>query len=168
MRGYILALLCPLILMSECTIDYKMMYSIADNERHRQKEVGYPYLISFNNQPDRFKLKPKHQAYMLDTRTLDCKSQQLCAEIATYLINKQKVTNMDMGAFQICYRFHSKKLAVANFFSLKESFVYAKEFAQNLVNKNGCSWQALARYHSATKNLNSKYARNLKHAYYSN
>ena len=169
MKKYLLALIVPALLNSaECSIDYKMMWSIADNEHHNKRDVGYPYLISFNKQSDRLKLKPEHRRLMLDKRTLDCRNQSLCTEIASYMISTKRVTNMDMGPFQVCYKFHGKKMALHNFFSLKESFVYAKSFAQSLVNRHGCSWQALARYHSATPKYNTRYARRLKHVYYSN
>jgi len=169
MKKYLLILVVPSLLLSaECIIDYKMMWSIADNEHHKKRAVGYPYLISFNKKSDRHKLKPEHKKLLLDNRTLDCKSQGLCTEIASYMITQKKVTNMDMGPFQVCYKFHDKNMALRSFFSLKESFVYAKRFAQSLVNRHGCSWQALARYHSATKKHNTRYVKDLKHAYYNN
>ena len=164
----ILFLLLPLFVFAkECVIDYKMLYAIAVNEHHKKRDVGYPYLISFNRQTDRFKLRPEHKAWMLDTRTLDCHSQGECSKIASYLISKG-VKNMDLGPFQICYLYHGKKMPLRSFFDLKDSFVYAKEFAKRLVKEHGCTWEALARYHSATKTHNIKYARRLRHAYYEN
>ena len=159
LSGYLLA--------DSCTVNYKMLYAIAQNERHKKRDVGYPYLISFNHIQDRFKLKPEHRKWMLDNRTLDCQNQKLCTQIASYLVSKG-VRNMDIGPFQICYKFHGKKMPLENFFKLNESFIFAKNYTQFLVNHYGCTWEALARYHSGTKRLNLIYAKGLKNAYYSN
>jgi hypothetical protein len=167
-RKLILIALLPLYLYSnECEISYKMMWSIAHNEKHKKRAVGYPYLISFNNKKQRFMLKPQHLRMMLDNRTLDCKNQKLCTQIASYLI-KKGVRNMDMGPFQVCYYYHGKKMPLKSFFSLNDSYRFANNWAKVLVKKHGCTWQALARYHSGTKTLNTKYARRLQHAYAQN
>jgi len=139
-------LIFPLMLLGgDCVVNYKMLYAIAQNERHQMRDVGYPYLISFNHKRDRFKLKPEHQKWMLDNRTLDC-----------------------LGPFQICYKFHGKKMPLESFFRLNESFAFAKDYTRKLVDRYGCTWEALARYHSGTKKLNQRYARGLKNAYFSN
>jgi hypothetical protein len=164
----IFLLIFPFVLFGgDCVVNYKMLYAIAQNERHKKRDIGYPYLISFNHKNDRFKLKTEHRKWMLDNRTLDCRSQKLCTEVASYLL-AQGVRNMDMGPFQICYKFHGKKMPLENFFKLNESFAFAKDYTRKLVDRYGCTWEALARYHSGTKKLNLRYARGLKNAYYSN
>ena len=151
----------------ECKISYKMMWSVAHNERHPKRDVGYPFLISFNKKAQRFNLTKEHQQMMLDDRTLDCKNQKLCTFIASYLIQKG-VNNIDMGPFQICYYYHGKKMPLESFFSLNDSYLFASTWIKSLVKQHGCTWQALARYHSGTKKLNTSYARRLQNAYSEN
>lgn len=156
----------PFLLHGEsCQITYKMLYVIAKNERHPKREVGYPYLISFNNINDSRHLNPGDKKMMLDKRTMDCKSSSHCSYVASYLI-KKGVKNMDIGPFQICYRFHNDKLQLEQFFSLRDSFMFAKKFSEQNTKKHGCTWKALARYHSATPVYNKKYAKGLRDGYY--
>jgi hypothetical protein len=167
-KKIILISILPLFLYAEeCQITYKMLWSIAHNERHLKRDVGYPYLISFNKKKQRFNLKPKHLKMMLDNRTLDCKNQKQCTQIASYLI-KKGVTNMDLGGFQICYYWFGKDVPLKGFFSLNDSYKFASRRTKTLTKRYGCTWQALARYHSGTKSLNTKYARRLQHAYAQN
>lgn len=148
----------------DCVITYDLLYLIAKNERHPKRAVGYPYLISFNKKQDRHRLKPEHKKLMIDNRTLDCQNKELCTEISSYLIN-QHVSNMDLGGFQICYTVHNKKMRLEQFFSLKDSFAFAKEFSEQNVKRKGCTWKGLAYYHSGTKKYNEKYAKGLKDGY---
>jgi hypothetical protein len=165
-KGLLVSVLVVFSFAQECQIDYKMMWSIAQNEKHKNRDTGYPYLISFNKKQQRFLLRKEHRQLLLDNRTLDCKSKELCVEIADYLI-KMGVRNMDLGAFQVCYMYHGDNMPLDKFFDLNESYKFAYSFVKRLVNQHGCTWQALARYHSATPTHNSRYAKGLKNVYYS-
>jgi len=101
---------------------------------------------------------------MLDNRTLDCQNRKVCTEISSYLI-KKNVTNIDLGGFQICYAVHGKKMRLDEFFSLERSFAFAKEYSEENVRRNGCTWEGLAHYHSGTAKYNRKYAKGLKDGY---
>lgn len=148
----------------DCVITYDLLYLIANNEKHPRRAVGYPYLISFNKKQDMHKLKPEHKRLMLDNRTLDCQSKELCTEICSYLIDN-RVKNMDLGGFQICYAVHNKKMRLDQFFSLKDSFAFAKQYSEENVKRKGCTWEGLAYYHSGTEKHNKRYAKGLKNGY---
>ena len=36
------------VYLYDCPVEYSVMNAIAKNERHPKREVGYPYIISFN------------------------------------------------------------------------------------------------------------------------
>lgn len=159
-------LFTPLISFGdECIITYKMLYAIAKNEKHKHRDVGYPYLISFNNKSDIKKLQNADKKMMLDNRTMDCQNREYCTYVASYLI-ESGVKNMDVGPFQICYMYHKNKMSLDQFFSLKDSFEFAKKFSEQNTRVHGCTWKALARYHSATPSHNNKYAKGLKNVYF--
>lgn len=149
---------------ANCTATYEMLYAIASNERHKSRDVGYPYLISFNKKTDVRKLKVEDKRFMIDNRTLDCRNKANCTQIIGYL-TKMGVKNMDLGPFQICYMYHKNNLYPHQFFSLKDSFEFAKNLSNSNFKKHGCTWEALARYHSATPYHNKKYAKGLINAY---
>lgn len=150
---------------ASCNIDYKVLYSIAATERHRARDVGYPFLISFNKRKDLAKLNQEDRRFLLDNRTLDCKNRAYCSYMVGYL-TKRGVRNMDLGPFQICYMYHKNNLAIHSFFTIKDSMSYAKNMVQNNVRRHGCNWYAIARYHSATLAYNVKYSKGLKNVYY--
>ncbi|MCK9549283.1 hypothetical protein [Aquamicrobium sp.] len=153
-----------MIFAQECVIDYRLMYTIASNERHHKKPIGYPYLISFNKPSQKKVLPANIRSLMLDGRTIDCKNSNTCVQILTYL-SQNGVKNLDLGAFQINYMYHGKKASLASFFNLKESYDIARDLAEIHVKKHGCTWKSLARYHSATQKYNQRYTNNLKKNY---
>ena len=60
-------------LNADCLVDYSIMYVLAGNERHKTRNIGYPYLISFNNAGDAKKVRGELKLNWLDKRTVDCK-----------------------------------------------------------------------------------------------
>lgn len=145
----------------KCSISYEVMYQIAVNEYHPKRAVGYPYLISFNSKedvvnPDGFE--------MLDNRTIDCKSPEMCMAITKVLI-KNKITNVDLGAFQINYK-HHKSEDLREFFDLNKSYAKACSFVEALVAENGWSWRTLGMYHSKTEKYNKRYVEKIQNRVY--
>lgn len=149
----------------ECEIGYRVLYAIAQVERHPKKEVGYPYLISFNKTSQTAilaKLKatmPQLRYKFLDKRTIDCLNIQNCILIFKEL-QKHSINNIDLGAFQINPIYH--KYPAENYFTLKSSLLIACKIVTDLKNKYGWSWESLARYHSYERNNNYKYQGYLK------
>lgn len=149
----------------ECKVEHEILYSIASIERHIKKEIGYPYIISFNNLSD-FKLITavlddfEYKTFKNDNRSIDCLEESNCIAITERLILND-IKNLDLGAFQLCYKWH--KLDTNVFFDLEKSY----NKACNIINghikeKKDKSFKTIARYHSKTKNLNEKYASILK------
>lgn len=146
----------------ECEIGYKVLYTIAQAERHPKKEVGYPYLISFNKTQQIAilkKLKPELKYKVLDKRSVDCLNTHNCVLIFKEL-QKHSINNVDLGAFQINPIYH--KYPAEQYFTLKSSLLIACQIVTDLKNKYGWSWESLARYHSYKKNNNYKYQGYLK------
>jgi len=144
---------------NKCDIDSSILKIIAKAERHSQKEVGYPFLISFNNKNDAKLVKSQiGKSIFLDSRTIDCKNKKLCKKITNFLI-EQKITNLDLGAFQINYEFH--KMKVEKYFSFKESYFKACSFISKLIKNHGYNWRTIAMYHSATPKYNYRYLKKI-------
>ena len=108
------------LLYADCPIDYSVMYVLAGNEKHITKDIGYPYLISFNNTKDAEKARDKLALNWLDGRTVDCTDLTICKSNLKE-INSLMVTNLDLGAFQInqdCFNFENTD----QYFVLKKSY----------------------------------------------
>lgn len=150
---------------ANCNVQHELMYAIAEVERHTKKNVGYPYLISFNNFQD-FKEIPQLLngfAYnKLDNRTIDCLEENNCIEIARQLIDTHGITNLDMGAYQICYYWN--KLPYQNYFDLIKNYNDACYIIEKNVKQFGHSWESIAKYHSFNKERNKKYAQQLQNS----
>ena len=146
-----------------CSIDNDIMLSILKTESHKDKTIGYPYLISFNNRIDqKIVRKTSIKKYLLDNRTIDCKDKDTCIKITKTLL-EVGINNLDLGAFQINYKFHKYK--IKKYFSLTESYYIACNYVENNVKKYGGSWYAVAGYHSFSLKHNLKYQKYLKKNY---
>lgn len=143
-------------LFADCKVDYRILYGIAKTESHPKREVGYPYLISFNNKGESKILKKTKglNFIFLDNRTIDCKNTSSCIAILNFL-EKKKITNLDLGAFQINYRWH--KLDKESYFSVKDSLDFACSHLMTLGEERGWGWEAIASYHSKTPKHNERY-----------
>lgn len=139
----------------ECNISYSVLYSIASVESHPDKDIGYPYLISFNSTKDARKVDDLYMHMFLDRRTLDCKNRFTCERIFKYLKSKN-ITNVDLGAFQINYRYHKTK--IANYFILSQSYKKACDILMSLKHEYGWSWDTVGKYHSFKKKYAKPYA----------
>ena len=145
-----------------CSLDGSILSLIATIEGHRKKDIGYPYLVSFNNKKDAKKIKSKLGSdIFLDNRTIDCKNRELCTKITNFLIYTENITNLDLGAFQINYTFH--KMKTKDYFSFDESYKKACSFLEELVKRHGYSWETIARYHSGTPKYNYAYLKKISY-----
>lgn len=143
----------------KCKIHSDVLTAIAAIEGHPKREVGYPYIISFNKNSDMQKLKKDERWFALDKRTIDCTSLENCISVYDEL-KQLKVTNIDLGPFQINPMFFKYDSSV--YFTLEESKQKACEILTEIKNTKGWSWESLARYHSSTKKHNQAYQNRLK------
>jgi len=143
----------------ECSLSYSTMYLIAMNERATEKEIGYPYLISFNKKKDAQEAKKIYKELFFNSRTLDCKNADSCTKILSSLLDNGS-DNLDLGAFQINYHFH--KIPISHYFKIDKSYSKSCEIAEKFIDKNNVTFEDLARYHSSTKKYNARYARALE------
>lgn len=143
--------------LSACEVDDLIMYSIAKNERHPKKPIGYPYLISFNNAKDKEKLGKNIQEFFIDNRTIDCLNSKFCIEILDTLI-ANGIKNLDCGAYQINYLFW--KMPIENYFDIKKSYDKACLIVSSH-NQKFWSWENIAKYHSQTPKYNFSYKQKL-------
>lgn len=139
-----------------CGIDYSLMELIAKAERSSKREVGYPYLISFNKGIVYEKYIQHYKYQRLDSRSIDCMNIDNCVSILNSLIS-QRVTNIDLGAFQLNYNSH--KIPQRKYFHLESSYEKACSILEDLVSRYGYSWETIARYHSSTDEYNRNYRR---------
>ncbi len=142
--------------IDECPIPYEVMYAIAMTERHPARDIGYPYLISFNNKKDLVRMKHHlHDVQILDSRTIDCKSKKQCMKISKTLL-RNNITNIDLGAFQINYKYHPA--SIDTYFSLPKSYRKACLILANIQEKYGWNWASVGKYHSYNPKIGNKYA----------
>ena len=146
----------------KCKLKNEFLYAIAENEKHRSKDVGYPYLISFNNKKDAKRVKKyllMLEGKWLDWRTYDCKNKELCSDISEILIN-HGVSNLDLGHMQISYYWHPMKLSY--YFDFNKSNEKACLIIKDLVSKYGMSWKTIGKYHNFNDKRNKKYREKIK------
>ncbi|MBW6487553.1 hypothetical protein [Sulfurimonas sp.] len=164
-KSFSFSLLLASMLQAECLVDYSVMYLIAKNEMHEKRDIGYPYLISFNNPNDSKKAKEKiSDLNWLDGRTVDCKGIDIC-ENTLASINLLDIYNLDLGAYQInqkWYFFKDKN----EYFNLEKSYNNACRIVYGHYEETGTwDWKTIARYHSKTPEHNKQYAERLKASY---
>lgn len=148
---------------AECSIDYSVLYSIASCERHMNKKVGYPYLISVANEKDKKAIKKHLHLAWLDSRTIDCKSLDECIDNLTS-IKRLKIENLDLGSFQLNFIYN--KYPNKDYFTLKKSYAIACSIIEeHLSHMDNYSWNTIARYHSKTPVYNKRYAQCLEREY---
>ena len=134
------------VYLYQCPVSYKVMYWIANIEKSQKRDAGYPFLISFNKKGDIKKVSKIFDYIKIDNRTIDCLNKDNCVNIAKRLL-KQKVFNLDLGAYQINYKFH-KSQNLGQYFNLKDSYIKACNILKRLIKKYGYSWKTIAKYHS--------------------
>jgi len=131
----------------DCSVPYETIRLVAVAERHIKRDIGYPYLISFNSKNKDIQEILKGFKYeRLDSRTIDCKSESNCINITKKLISFNQV-NLDLGAFQQCYRYF-KYEDMSNYFSLKKSYKKTCNILEDLIKRYGYSWDTIGMYHN--------------------
>ena len=162
---YIFVVFVSLSYSNVCKIANKIMYSILKNEAYSQKDVGYPYIISFNDVSDQLMIKKtKLKQYMINPRNLDCQNKEFCEKVLKALV-KNNITNVDLGPYQIHYKSHYKTVPISTFFDLQKSYIFACNYVKTKIKKYGFNWYAIASYHSETPKYNAKYQISLKEHY---
>ena len=150
----------------ECQLSHESMILIAKTEKHPQRRLGYPYLISFNNTKDAERMYQKYQSLFIPNkgvdRSIDCQNEQMCVDILHDLLS-QNITNVDLGAYQINYGCH--KLPHENYFRVAESYEYACAYAYSFVRQYGETFRSLAMYHSQTPKYRNIYAKRMYDEY---
>lgn len=144
---------------SSCSVDNRIMYAIAKMEGHPKKNVGYPYLISFNIKSEASLIKQNHKfkKFFLDRRSIDCKNKETCVNILKFL-TQNKIKNIDLGAFSLNYKFF--KMNYNNYFDIEKSYHKSCSIIE-FHNKKEWSWDNIAKYHSKTPHLKEKYKNKL-------
>jgi len=136
-----------------------LLFSIAKAE---SKNVFYPYIISINSKKDIKRLE-KIGINLKEGRIIDCYNKKTCIKAVKLLI-RAGITNIDLGVFQINYKYH--KLPLGDYFDIKKSAEYASRFIYKLAKKfNKWNWKILAMYHSATPYLNKEYIKKVNYYY---
>lgn len=77
------------------------------------------------------------------------------AEAAVVDLIDHGIENIDLGPYQINYRYHPAPVTV--YFDERLARAFATLILKELTDKYGYSWQTLGRYHSATTRLNRSY-----------
>lgn len=148
-----------------CLLQHDLMFAVASTEANNNRDIGYPYLISFNDFKNKSKMLKiqktlKGMVYeKIDKRTIDCIEQENCTKILDRLL-LNNIQNVDLGAFQICYKWH--KLPKKDYFSLTSSYKKACSLIQEKILKHGNTWKSIAMYHSSTPKINAKYIKKLQ------
>ncbi|MBD3840041.1 MAG: hypothetical protein IE878_06630, partial [Epsilonproteobacteria bacterium] len=114
----------------ECKVDDRILYGIACIEKHKKRPVGYPYIISLNNEKDQKKAKTfvEIKDLFLDSRTLDCDNQERCVKVFNFLLSKG-IKNLDNGGFQLNNLYWEVE-QVADYFDPYKSYLKACEIVQ--------------------------------------
>jgi hypothetical protein len=156
----LLYFLLPLMLYSShCILDKQLEVALLKTEGASSKRLGYPYIIAFNNKSEAVKVRSGLPSIFLNWRVVDCKSESYCIQLTQALIGNG-ITNLDLGAFQLNYKFHPGKLST--FFNYEKSRDKACKFMYSLSKQEGWSWKSIAMYHSRTQSHNEKYQTILK------
>ena len=139
-----------------CSVPTKILEVVAKFERHAKRPIGYQYIIAFNNQDEAKRAKEAiGKDLFLDWRTIDCKNENLCMKILSYVSQELNIDNMDLGSFQINYHHH--KMPIRDYFSFEKSYIKACNYLETLIANYGYSWQTIAKYNHKNPKVNQPY-----------
>lgn len=150
--------------IESCNLPYEVMYSIAQTESG-YRDGGYEFVIGVNNSTDIDKAKQLLKGYngeWIENKTFDCKNKDNCISASKALINA-RIVNIDMGAFQINYKWHKEHLStgVEAAFILPEAYVITCDLVNECIKTYGYNWKGISCYHSRTPDRNIGYANKL-------
>jgi hypothetical protein len=144
---------------AEYKVPTTLLFSIAKTET---KNIFYPYIISINSSQDLKRLK-KVGINLKKGRVIDCYDLNTCVK-ATKLLIRAGITNIDLGSFQINYKYH--KMPIRDYFDIRKSALYASSYIYSLAKKfKEWNWKILSMYHSATPAKNKKYSLRVNYYY---
>ncbi len=147
-----------------CIVPTGIIEIILKMERHAKRPIGYEYIIAFNSQEEASLIRESlGKELFLDWRTIDCKNEKLCTEILSFIAYEKKISNVDLGCFQINLK-HHKMASLRDYFSFEKSYYKACNFLENLILTHGYSWETIARYHSSTPKYNYAYLQKISKA----
>jgi hypothetical protein len=159
----------PISTRSQCMIPDSVLDVIQLREGTKKRKKGYEFVIRFNNKKDlsvaNAALKYFHHK-KIRYNVIDCLDKKNCTKLVKYLAKKD-IRNIDLGAYQISYYYHTYK-DIEVYFDLKKSETIACNYLHLLVNKYGWNWYAIAAYHSRTEKYNSIYQKAIKRSYLKN
>lgn len=147
-----------------CTIKDTVILAVLEAESHPKRDIGYQYLVSFNNNNEAKLVKNYLPELFIDSRVIDCKDMQTCVLLTKKLL-EIGINNLDLGAFQINSYWH-KKEKIEEYFSYSKSYDTACNYLEKMVDKHGYNWFAIASYNSQTPGSNVKYQRKLIDNYF--
>jgi hypothetical protein len=151
----------------DCHLSHQSMLLIAKVEKHPDRRLGYPYIISFNNKKDAIRahriLSPFFIKHNGVGRSIDCRDEETCVSMLDKLL-EMHIVNMDLGSFQINYKYHHLR-SKNDYFRVAESYEYACAYAQTFVDKYGPTFRALAMYHNKNPKFRNVYARRMYDEY---
>jgi hypothetical protein len=150
-----------------CHLSHQSMLLIAKVEKHPDRKLGYPYIISFNNKKDVVKAHRIFSPFFIKQkgigRSIDCQDEETCVSMLNRLL-EMHIVNMDLGSFQINYKFHRLN-SKNDYFRVAESYEYACAYAQTFVDKYGPTFKALAMYHNKKPKYRNIYAKRMYDEY---
>ncbi|RDU55068.1 hypothetical protein CQA49_00885 [Helicobacter sp. MIT 00-7814] len=144
---------------AECQIHDDVLFGIATIEGHPKRDLGYPYIISFNKKSDIYKLTEDDRWFSIDSRTIDCLDTDRCLAVYSE-IRDLGIKDIDLGAFQINPRFWQYN--PEEYFDFEKSKQRACEILTKIKDRHGWSWESIAKYHSKKKENNLAYQKRLK------
>lgn len=155
-------LLFPILVSSfiraECGLNDDYLSIIQMNERNMGREIGYPYLISFNSKKEANVVRNSLDGYWIDDRTIDCEDRVTCKYIL-HSLEELNINNLDLGSFQLNKKYH--KLNEEDYFDNEKEKQVACTILESNFKKYGYSWKTFANYHSKTKKHNKRYREKL-------
>jgi len=148
-----LTLMLAAAAMAEIRFDPVVLDAIKYNECDIINERCHPFTIRLNTKNGR--KKATKLGFDVDRGLVRFKYSDEAVSAAKLLI-EAGVKNMDMGAYQINYRFHpSNDLDI--YFDEARARDFASKILSALTEQHGYSWETLGRYHSGTADLNREY-----------
>lgn len=152
-----------LLIICNFTFAYKVptaiLFSIAKVEN---PNIFYPYIISINSKKDIKRIK-KVGVVLINGRTINCYNSKSCVKATKSLI-RAGIINIDLGTFQINYKYH--KLPLRDYFNIKKSAGYVDKLIYFFAKRfNKWNWKILAMYHSATPKENKRYILSVNYYY---
>ncbi|MDD5373295.1 MAG: transglycosylase SLT domain-containing protein [Sulfurimonas sp.] len=146
-----------------CSLKEPVVLAVLEAESHPKKELGYQYLISFNNKEEARLVKKYLPKYFIDSRTMDCENIETCA-LLTKKLFESGFYNLDLGAFQINSYHH--KYPIEDYFNYEKSYKTACGYLEKMIGKYGYNWFAIASYNSQSVLNNVKYQHKLIDNYF--